>query len=47
MYKSRPDLTVVGKALGVNHCRSSTHAAIIFSFANGMLSRNVCIGVFP
>ena len=47
MYKSIPDLTVVGWSSWSVTFHSSTHAAIIFSLAKGMLSINVCIGVFP
>ena len=47
MYKSTPDLTVVSKSPLSVVVNSSTHAAIIFSLAKGMLSINVCIGVFP
>jgi len=47
LYKSTPDLTVVSKSPLSVVVNWSTHGAIIFSLAKGMLSINVCIGVFP
>jgi hypothetical protein len=44
------DLTVLALAASVSECTSvlpSSHATSSFSFANGSVSRNVCIGVFP
>jgi hypothetical protein len=46
MYKSTCDLTVVKSSLSVV-VNCSSHAAIIFSLASGMLSIKVCVGVFP
>jgi len=46
VYKSTCDLTVVKSSLSVV-VNCSSHAAIIFSLASGMLSINVCVGVFP
>jgi DNA-binding NarL/FixJ family response regulator len=46
LCKSISDLTVVGQS-SLSVVDSSTHAASIFSLANGMLSIKVCIGVLP
>jgi hypothetical protein len=47
LYKSIHDLTIVRLSSLSSIIDSSTHAAIIFSLARGMLSIKVCIGVFP
>ena len=47
LCKSISDLTVVGFSSSLSVVDSSTHAASIFSLANGMVSIKVCIGVLP
>ena len=47
MYKSTHHLTVGWSVLIVSYYFTSTHAASIFSLANGTVSVKVCIGVLP
>jgi hypothetical protein len=42
---TRSDMQCSGAS--VSECTSLSHATGSFSFANGTLSRNVCIGVLP